>query len=349
MEDKKEIFGMLDLMLRPGFCVKEHRIVRCNPAGEALLFIPGTDVRTILAVGQEEYESFQGGCLYLKLLQNGSEYGAAVTRVDDWEIFSLDAPQENAQLQALALASRELRSVLSSVMIAADQILPSEGAASEPQARLVRGLNQLLRLVGNMSDAGRGSALSHQELTEFTWFFSEIMEKAKVLFSQAQITLEYQFPQQEIYTMVDRDLMERAILNLLSNAAKFTPAHGTVTVTLAKPGKLLRLSVQDGGPGIDPKLSANLFSRYLRSPGIEDSRQGLGLGLVLVRSAALSHGGTLLADNPSGARFTMTLAIREPPQKTLRSPVLRPDYAGGWDHGLLELSDCLPTQCYQER
>ena len=67
MEEKKDTLGMLDLVIRPGFCVKENQIIKVNQAAESLFITPGTDVRPLLLTGAEEYAAFTGGCLYLTL------------------------------------------------------------------------------------------------------------------------------------------------------------------------------------------------------------------------------------------------------------------------------------------
>ncbi|MDY4507211.1 MAG: ATP-binding protein, partial [Candidatus Faecousia sp.] len=105
----------------------------------------------------------------------------------------------------------------------------------------------------------------------------------------------------------------------------------------------------DNGPGFAQNLLGSVYNRYLRQPCIEEGRNGLGLGMVLVRSAAASHGGAVLIDQPEGggARVTMTIAIRQSTSGTLRSPILRVDYAGEQDHALVELSDCLPPSLYK--
>ena len=92
-----------------------------------------------------------------------------------------------------------------------------------------------------------------------------------------------------------------------------------------------------------------MFSRYLRQPALEDSRYGIGLGMVLIRTAAANHGGAVLIDQPegTGTRITMTLSIRQSKETVLRSNILRVDYAGERDHGLIELSDCLPAELYE--
>ena len=69
----------------------------------------------------------------------------------------------------------------------------------------------------------------------------------------------------------------------------------------------------------------------------------------VIRTAAAHHGGAVLIDQPEGVgtRITMTMSIRQSKQATLRSNVLRVDYAGERDHGLIELSECLPTELYE--
>ena len=120
-------------------------------------------------------------------------------------------------------------------------------------------------------------------------------------------------------------------------------------VKLTSNGKMARLTVEDHGDGIAHHVQGTLFHRYMREPAIEDSRFGLGLGMTLVRTAAALHGGTVLLEQAGGTRVTMTMAIHKTAPQELRSPILRlGDYAGGRDLGLLEFSDSLPTDCYEQ-
>ncbi len=346
MEVKESQTGMLDLLLRPGFCVKENKITEVNRAAQGLLITPGTDVRTLLATGTEEYETFSGGCLYLKLALISQGCGATVIRNQEQDVFILDQETDAGELQALALAARQLRDPLTSVMIAAHRL---DAQCPEQAARLNRGLYQLLRIIGNMSDAGRYTLSSRQELQDIDALFAEIFDKALALVAHTGITMTYQGLSQELLCLCDGEQLERAALNLISNAVKFTPAGGSIEVSLHRTGRMLQLRIQDSGSGIAEQLRSSVFSRYLRQPGIEDSRCGLGLGMVLVRSAAANHGGTVFIDQPKdrGTRVTMTLAIRQSQPGTLHSPVIRVDYTGEQDHGLIELSDSLPIGLYE--
>ena len=124
---------------------------------------------------------------------------------------------------------------------------------------------------------------------------------------------------------------------------------GKITVQLVHRGRLY-LSVTDEGDGMDNGTLGNVYTRYLRTTAVTDGPEGIGLGMVLVRSVATMHGGTVLMDAPQGkgTRVTMTLAIRKAQGGSLRSPVLRVDYSGERDHALVELSESLPAALYEQ-
>lgn len=347
MEKKKESRDWLSLLIRPGFCVEAGKISWVNAAAQGLLLEPGMDIAPLITSGLESYQGFQDGCLYVQLTLSGTAFHGCVTKDGTADVFVLDADTGDTALQALSLAARELRTPLAAVMHGA-QVL---GKEDNPQAAaLNRGLYQLLRLVGNMSDAGRSPANARMETADLSAFFDELFEKTAVLAEAAGIRQEYQGLSRPLLCLADRDLLERAVLNLLSNAIKFTPKGGTIRVTLLAGSRSLRLSIWDSGTGIGQDIRGSLFSRYLRQPAIEDGRFGMGLGMVLVRSAAAAHGGAVLIDQPEGwgTRVTMTVALRRETAGVLRSPTMRIDYTGERDHALTELSDCLPVSLYQK-
>jgi len=349
MEEKKESRDWLNLLIRPGFYVEDGRITRVNTAAQGLLLEPGMEIEPLVTSGLESYQGFQAGCLYVQLSLSGTAFHACVTKDGDADVFVLDADTGDTALQALSLAARELRTPLAAVMHGA-QALGSDASESPQAAALNRGLYQLLRLVGNMSDAGRTPGSARMETTDLTAFLDELFEKTGVLAESAGITLEYQGLTKPVLCLVDRDLLERAVLNLLSNAMKFTPKGGTIRASALVSRKSLRLSICDSGSGIGADVRGSLFSRYLRQPGIEDGRFGLGLGMVLVRAVAAAHGGAVLIDQPEGwgTRVTVTIGLRRETAGVLRSPTMRIDYAGERDHALTELSDCLPASLYKK-
>ena len=343
---------MLDLIMPPAFCVCNGRIVKVNSAAAALMIETGTDIQSLLQSCAEEYAAFQSGCLYLTLNIGGQLIGASVTRMQDFDVFCTEQDTDS-HMQALALAARELREPLSNLMTVADKVFP-DAAGSDPQAQellshMNRSLFQMLRILNNMSDAHQYTMLAdaRQEIRDIGAVMEEIFHRAEALTAHTAVTLRYTGPSERIFTLLDEQKLERMVFNILSNALKFTPAGGTIDAVLTRRGRKLYLSVCDSGSGLSDNVRSNLFSRYLREPGLEDRRNGLGLGMVLIRSTAALHGGTVLVEQPEdcGTRVTVSLSIHQG-DPTVRSPRIRIDYTGERDHGLVELSDVLPALLY---
>lgn len=351
MVKQNENIGMLDLMVGPCFCVKDHKIFKVNTDAAKLFLEEGASITQFLHIGEEEYAQFRSGCLYLELNIGGQLIGASVTRVDDYDVFVLEPQSDLAELRALSLAAQELRAPLERMMVSADRLMSTPAAKADVEAqnysaRLNRGLSQLLRLVGNMSDAANYH--SRQEIQDMPALFREIFEKAQNLTAATGVAFSWSCPEESVYSVADCQELERCVFNLLSNSLKYTPPGGIIHASLTIRGRKLYLQLTDNGEGIPDEIRSNVFRRYLRSPGIEDSRHGIGLGMVMVRSAAFHHEGTVLIDQPEGlgTRVTLTLPIRQKQRADLRSPVMRMDYAGGMDHALIELSECLPSELF---
>ncbi len=352
MEQLETALGMLDLMTQPAFCVRDGRIIKANPAAAVFLIETGENIASLLHTGAEEYADFTGGQLYLTLSVSGRKIGASVSRIQDFDVFCMEQEDADSHLQAMALAARELRVPMGSIMTIADKLLPAVNEnpnVQEHLSHLNRSLFQMLRLISNMSDAGLYAADTgaRQEIRDINAVLDEIFQRAADLTAQTAVSLHYTGYHESVYTLLDAQKLERMVFNILSNAIKFTPAGGSIEAKLTRRGDKLYLSICDSGSGIHEGLKGTLFSRYLREPGLEDSRHGLGLGLVLVRCTAALHGGTVLVDHPenAGTRITVSFAIRQG-NPTLRSPGFRIDYAGERDHGLIELSDVLPAHLY---
>lgn len=351
MEIQTVLPGWLHRCTCPAFIVKENIITACNQSAEALLLSPGMDVRELLATGTEEYAAFSGGCLYVKLKLSSQGRGASVTCEEDGHLFLLDQEPEDADLRSLALAARELRNPLSNLMIAADALMhgmEQNPAVQEQLARLNRSLHQMHRLVNNMSDAGRSDLLTPSGIHDWSRVVHDIFEKISAQLEGTNIILTYEGLSQPVYGLVNVGQMERAVLNIVSNAVKFMPEGGTVHAQLTQKKNTLQLSIQDTGSGIAENVLGNVFSRYQRQPGIEDSRYGIGLGMVLIRSAAADHGGTVLIDCPegTGTRVTMTMAIRQE-APLLKTPVV-PPVIDSSRQTLTELSEVLPWELYKK-
>lgn len=344
METKLQPGELLNLLSSPAFTAENGVITACNQAARALNLEAGQDIAPL--VGKAPPIAVGRGCLYRNITVGETEYGATITEMDGALLFALDGASEDA-LQALALASKELRGPISAMMSSLEAMHRTEGM-QETAASMERSLNRLIRIVCNMSDAGSVPSPHRQEVQDLDAFLKEIMEKSAALAQSTGVHVTYTGLNTPVYSLCDSQLLERAVLNILGNALKFTPEGGSVRAELHRSGEYLLLRITDSGSGIAEELRSSLFRRYLRQPAIEEGRIGLGLGLVMVRSAATAHGGTVLIDHPEGCgtRVTLTLRIRQD-TGNLRSDIFRVNYAGELDSTLLELSDVLPADCYK--
>lgn len=354
MEQTNDSLKLLDMLARPAFAVKDGMIIHVNGEAAGYTFCQGMPVADLLATGAEEYAAMESGKLYLTLRFQGLSFDAGVTRMDGYDIFTVECADDLPELQAVSLAATELREPLSNMQMAMDQLLPSLDPANPTVCRqaeqMNRNLHRMLRLVGNMSDALRyaDTTASHMEARDITAVIGEVFEKAATLLSQAGIALCFTNLKESVLCMVDAEKLERAIYNILSNAVKNSDPGSTVEAKLTRRGNKLQLSVRDHGVGIPDDILGSVFQRHLRIPGLESGSHGMGLGMVLIRSAATAHDGTVLIRRmpQGGTQVTMTISTRCATDGNLASSILRIDYAGGFDHGLTELSDVLPQSLY---
>jgi two-component system heavy metal sensor histidine kinase CusS len=107
----------------------------------------------------------------------------------------------------------------------------------------------------------------------------------------------------------DRELFQRAVANLTSNALAHTPAGGTVTLFAGAAAGGVRVGVRDTGPGIAPEHLPHVFDRFYRADAARSGGGRVGLGLAIVRGIAELHGGSVVAVSPPGQGATVTLTF----------------------------------------
>lgn len=350
MEYKNSIHHLISLIDRPAFCVKDGTIQLVNNAAYNLGIVENASIYDLLDNRQNDYTDFSGGALSCALCISGSAVTATVNRIDGIDYFMINEAQ-NPIFNSLALASQQLRKPLANIMALMDSSYMQNAANSADGATPVKQLNkslmQLHRHICNMSDASLYTeTTAPMSVVGIRGLFLQIMDKATTLLNNVDFKLTHAEPEQEVYTLTCSFLLERAIYNLISNAVKFAPKGSEIYAKLKKDGQQLRISVQSETTMVNPQLN---FDMYKRTPSLEDSRLGMGLGMVMVRKAATIHNGTVLIDNPTptSIRITMSLQIRDEENPTFRSHAFQyVDYSGGVDHSLLELSEILSTDCY---
>jgi two-component system sensor histidine kinase MprB len=213
-----------------------------------------------------------------------------------------------AQRQLVADASHELRTPLTSVrtnieVLAGDRMLPPEERA-RLLSDVVEQLEEMTTLIAELIELARAEQQSAvPEEVRLDVLVAEVVERAR----RNRPEVVYSVDLEPAVVAGVPATIERAVGNLLDNAAKWSPAGAEVEVVL-RDG---RLSVRDYGPGIADEDLPYVFDRFYRARAAR-GMPGSGLGLAIVRQVAESHGGEVVAEHAEGGGTRMVLTLGEP-------------------------------------
>ena len=250
----------------------------------------------------------------------------------------------------------QMRAALSNLHLAALQLAPPAKRDEDPEldqraAVLDQSYYRLLRLVNNLTAAQifqKQGPLPLRDL-DIVQVVGDLCDQAEGLAGLLGLTFAFHCRTPRHMCAANREGVEQLLYQLLSNAFKFTPAGGSVTVELKCAGGRMLLSVTDTGRGIPPEQMEVLFERYRHPERIDPQPHGLGLGLPLCARIAEGLGGRLLAESQpgKGSRFTLSFPDRLVGSGGVSDVAF--DYAGGFNRTLLALSDALPPQAFLQR
>ncbi|WP_223275326.1 ATP-binding protein [Delftia tsuruhatensis] len=224
------------------------------------------------------------------------------------------AEVDRAKTVFFSNVSHELRTPLTLILGPLDDALREHGGHLPPdQAQMVhRNALRLQKLVNALLDFARieaGRMQASYEPTDLARATAELASVFRSAMEQAGLRLRVDCPPLQGPVYVDQDMYEKIVLNLLSNAFKFT-LQGEIAVALHDAGPAVELSVSDTGSGIAPQHLPHLFQRFHRIPGKPArTHEGTGIGLALVQELVRLHGGTITVTSTEGegSRFTVRL------------------------------------------
>ena len=188
--------------------------------------------------------------------------------------------------------------------------------AEEPFFRpIYRNAVRLLNLVNQILDFRKLEADGvrlHLSYGNLVPFLKDICGSFTLFADEKTIRLEFLPEQEEILTCFDKDKLSKTVMNLLSNAFKFTPVDGRITVRAAVDGGDAVISVADTGPGIPDRQKEAVFGRFYQVHGDDAPYIGSGIGLHIVKEFTELQGGSVaVTDNtPCGSVFTLRIPLR---------------------------------------
>lgn len=222
----------------------------------------------------------------------------------------------------LAMLSHELRNPLAPILNAVSMLrLQKDETRLQQQARgiIERQVTQLTRLVDDLMEVSRittGRVQLRNDRVVVSGIVERAVESAQPLMDQRRHELTVSLPPEPIWLNADADRLEQVVVNLLTNAAKYTDDGGHIWLTVQQEGDECVLRVRDTGVGIAPELLPRIFDLFTQAErSLDRSQGGLGIGLALVRRLVDLHGGRVdvVSALGHGSEFVIRLPVESTP------------------------------------
>lgn len=285
---------------------------------------------------------------YLKLTQNITERKRAEREREellrDAQAARRDAERaSHSKGEFLATISHELRTPLGAILgwahvLERDQV-DAEGRR-QGLAAITRNARVQVQLIEDLLDMNRiesGQLRLDVRPVELSAVIAGAVDAVLPAATTKGISVRTVLDPSAGVVMGDPDRLQQIVWNLMSNAVKFTPSGGKVTVSLLRAGDAVEISVADTGQGIQPEFLARAFDRFQQQDASTTRRHGgLGIGLAIVRQLAQLHGGSVRAESggaDQGSTFTVSLPSLAPPTTWRVRAGAQPAPSGAQDGG----------------
>ncbi len=229
--------------------------------------------------------------------------------------------QEANQLKDrfLSMASHELKTPITTIRGQAQLLLrrldkqhtaiPEVENTKKTLAKINEQTGRLNSLIDELMDVSRiraGKMVLHTRNSDFVALCHEIVEDQRILSGR---TITFTSEQPAITTTIDNDRMGQVVINLISNALKYSPPDSPVEVKVDTCGQNIFLHVTDHGKGIAQEQQQHIFETFYRTPDAESSAKGLGLGLAICKEIVERHNGRIWCESQPGMGSTFCVEL----------------------------------------
>jgi two-component system, OmpR family, sensor histidine kinase MprB len=219
------------------------------------------------------------------------------------------AASKDQQAQLVSDAGHELRTPLTSLRTNIEVLMRTKDLPTRDRDALLTDvdaqLQELTTLVGDLVDLARED--EKQQAEPVLVDLDELVEHAVERAHRRATSVDFDVSLEPGQVYAQPALLERAVMNVLDNAAKWSPPGGHVGVNLEANGAW-RLTVTDQGPGIAPEDLPHVFERFYRAPTAR-SMPGSGLGLAIVKRVVVDHGGSIEVSSPAKGGTTVEIVL----------------------------------------
>ena len=240
---------------------------------------------------------------------------------------------DNAKDEFLSLVSHELRTPLSAILLYSEML--RDGMVDEEQhfeflSNIVDNCYRLTRLINDVLDLSKieaGRMNFNMEVLDFNTVIGDTLAGIKPNIDNKKIQFCYDRETKNRKIWADRDKIIQVMTNIISNAVKFTPENGQISVSIARENeKMLRVEVADTGKGIDHEDIPKVFDRFKQLESIDQHSSGTGLGMTISKSIIERLGGKIWIESEpemgTSVFFTLQAARGLPETNFLQVPEL---------------------------
>lgn len=235
------------------------------------------------------------------------------------------------QTDYLASLSHEMKTPIAAISMSVNLLEDVRmGALNEDQAEVTKtirhNVQRLLRMINEVLALAKGEA-GAARLSPVQVDVPQLLATAKrnvaPLANDKRVQVDVVSPTEHYGVEADEAMIESAVNNLLTNAIRYSPTDGKITVTLSLVPGGARITVADQGPGVSPEQRERIFGRYRRASA--DRTEGTGLGLAISRENMEAHGGRLYLDAAYGPGACFVIELPRRLSQPIRAQVLAND------------------------
>lgn len=245
---------------------------------------------------------------------DGQDLAFVVTVLHD---ITREKEVDRLKTELVSMVAHELRSPLTCISGFSELLLDAaiEREQAEEYATIIlkesNRLNDLINKFLDISKIEAGKSQIRKSPVDMRMLVQKVLDFNMQLADKKQITVNFDAPDQVSTLSLDRDLIEQAILNLFSNAVKYSDTHSQVQLRLVESAQTVTVEVQDNGFGISEDALPHIFEKFYRVTDNEEAREttGTGLGLPLAKEIVEAHGGTIEVNSRSGQGSTFTVTL----------------------------------------
>ncbi|MEM1408877.1 MAG: response regulator, partial [Bacteroidota bacterium] len=193
-----------------------------------------------------------------------------------------------------------------------ERMIGADGEEKKVLGLAVKNAEKLLKLINELLDLAKleaGALNVDKSSVEISHFFKVLAASYDSYASSKSIIFRVEAPNKETWLMLDQEILSKVCNNLLSNAFKFAPEGGEVSLSVQYENSSLKIQVTDNGLGVPVEDRERIFNRFEQGEQPVRLQQGTGIGLALVKELTHAHGGEVVLENTSNPGSTFTISM----------------------------------------